>query len=302
MIYGMITTAKSSEYTTIALDSFFANTKLFENNDQFVLIDNDYYSYTKVTHNVTIIRNKRPLSFAENVNQLIQLAVKSKTSLFFLSNDIYFPKNWDKYLSLHDNDNYITVPSCNQTHIYEHNGWISQSTCTYKDFVPDTVDQIAEYHIEHNKHNGVYTDRLIPLYCMHIPLKILQNVGEFDINYGKAGAEDVDYRIRALISGYKTIYQTSSWLLHFHGKSTWEKETEKEIQDRNKIYTQYFVRKWGKAMCDLCLNTGDLQYLLTQHQDLLILAQVDKWDEIILQLLNDRVSNRILRHRLAKDL
>ena len=80
----MVTLKSSHLYTSYALESFFKNTKV-NNNDDFLLIDNDgcelgnFSSYKKIT----IIKNKIPMSFAKNVNQTIDKAIKSKKNLIF---------------------------------------------------------------------------------------------------------------------------------------------------------------------------------------------------------------------------
>lgn len=72
-LFGMVTTAKSSNFTYYALNSFFSTVTL-NPQDLFVLIDNDNVWEDFSYPNVRIIRNKQPLSFAANINQLISIA------------------------------------------------------------------------------------------------------------------------------------------------------------------------------------------------------------------------------------
>ena len=84
-IFGVVTLKNSNFYTTHALESFFKSTKL-ENEDEFFLIDNDGCEVKKFSEyeKVKIIKNKRPLNFAENVNQIIEIAKKNKKNLIKL--------------------------------------------------------------------------------------------------------------------------------------------------------------------------------------------------------------------------
>ena len=90
-IFSMVTIQRSNMYTNYALESFFKNTELKEN-DEFFLIDNDgceleqYSSYKKIQ----IIKNKFPLSIARNINQIIDKALKYKKNLVFLNNETNF--------------------------------------------------------------------------------------------------------------------------------------------------------------------------------------------------------------------
>ena len=81
----MVTVKNTNFYTEHALKSFFKYTDI-NRDDEFILIDNDgcdvskFESYNKVK----LIKNIKPLSFAENVNQIIDLAIKSKKDLIFI--------------------------------------------------------------------------------------------------------------------------------------------------------------------------------------------------------------------------
>ena len=89
----MVTLKSSHDYTNYAIDSFFKNTKL-NNSDEFLLIDNDDCELNKFSNykKIKIIKNKFPMSFAKNVNQSINYALKNKKDLIFLNNDIIFTK------------------------------------------------------------------------------------------------------------------------------------------------------------------------------------------------------------------
>ena len=83
-------------------------------------------------------------------------------------------------------------------------------------------------------------------------IKYLNKIGYFDTSFGKGGGEDIDYRIRCAKEGYEVNFILDSYLLHFHGKSTWDgNETQEETELRNKIYTEKFLKKWGKNLTEI---------------------------------------------------
>ena len=113
----MVTLKSSNFYTGYALESFFKNT-VVEADDEFLLINNDYSETDKfsIYNKINIVKNNQPLSFAENINQGISIAIKNKKNLVFLNNDIIFTKNWFNPLKL-DSRN-ISIPASNQLFPY----------------------------------------------------------------------------------------------------------------------------------------------------------------------------------------
>ena len=75
----MVTLKSSNFYTNFALKSFFKNTEM-QKDDEFLLINNDGCEIEKfsVYKKISIIQNEQPLSFAENVNQMIVLPEEPK--------------------------------------------------------------------------------------------------------------------------------------------------------------------------------------------------------------------------------
>ena len=54
-----------------------------------------------------------------------------------------------------------------------------------------------------------------------------------------------------------------SYLLHFHGKSTWDGgETNSQIEKRNKLYTEAFLKKWGKEMTQIFIMRKNFSNIL----------------------------------------
>ena len=76
-----------------------------------------------------------------------------------------------------------------------------------------------------------------------------------------------------------------SYLLHFHGKSTWDGgETKDQIDARNKTYTETFKKKWGEEMTQLFIIRKDFSDILSR-KDLKDLFKRGKFGDLIRQLL-----------------
>ena len=236
----MVTVKNTNFYTEHALKSFFTYTDL-NNDDEFILIDNDGcdVSNFKNYKNIKLIKNIKPLSFAENVNQIIDLATKSKKDLIFINNDVIFTKGWVKPLL--SNYESISIPSNNQLFSYASpcDNLKLKATMSFEDFnyKYDLLNKIVEAHKKKFKPSQKFETLLMPFFCFKLPLKVMNEVGYLDTSYGTGGGEDVDYRIRCIAKGYNVHYLLDSYLLHFHGKSTWGIETKEQTEKRNNIYS-----------------------------------------------------------------
>jgi len=266
-VFSMVTLKGSHGYTSYAIDSFFKNTKLSER-DEFLLIDNDGCELNRFLSNkrITIIKNKLPMSFAQNVNQSINHAIKNKKDLIFLNNDIIFTKNWLNPLNL--NTKNISIPVSNQMFAYESDcGSLKlKPTMQLKDFNENynLLDKISIKHREKYKLQKKAQGLLMPFFCFKIPYEILREIGLFDEVFTE-GAEDVDYRIRSAKKGYEVYFILDSYLLHFHGKSTWDGgETKEQTMKRNKLYTQAFLKKWGKEMTQIFIYRHNFENILNE--------------------------------------
>lgn len=280
IVYGMISTAKSLRYTELAVNSFMENTV---GDKKLHIIDNDGLSYSGKS-TASVIRNKTPMSFAENLNTLMDIAIEDNSDLFFLSNDVYFPKNWNADLPTIE---HILIPCCNQTHTYRDDvtNYETSPIMQLDGFDPLVADRVCVFHKKHYDKHTFYTGRQIPYYCVYFPLSVMQTVGKMDTGFGLAGAEDVDYRLRALQCGIKTLWAGFSWLVHFQGKSTWDgSETQMQTQNRDRQYITRFREKWGEDLTNLCLSQGDLQKL-PNTPELMNHLMMNKWDSAMLDLI-----------------
>ena len=285
--FAMVTLKSSNFYTSYALESFFKYTKI-NDDDEFLLIDNDNNETNKfsVYKKINIVKNSTPLSFAENINQSIKLAKKNKKNLIFLNNDIIFTKNWFEPFELCSKG--ISIPVSNQLFQYESNckNLILKPTMRFEDF-NENYDLLNDIVIKHNKKfqpQQKFQTLLMPFFCFKIPYQILNEVGYFDKIF-VCGAEDVDYRIRCAKKGYDVNFLPDSYLLHFHGKSTWDGgETNSQIEKRNKLYTEAFLKKWGKEMTQIFILRKNFSNILYE-KNLNIIFKQGRFKELIKQLL-----------------
>ena len=284
----MPTIKRSNQYTAYALDSFFKNTVLSDN-DEFFLIDNDGCELAKYSlhKKVKIIRNQKPKNIAQNINQMIDKSIDRKKNLIFLNNDIIFTKNW--FDSFKSNNNEVLISVNNQIFQYQSDCKNLRLTATMnlKDFNNNYIllDQIVEKHNKkfqlHQKAQGL----LMPFFCFKIPYEILNSVGHFDENFNHGG-EDVDYRIRCIQKGHEVNFLLDSYLLHFHGKSSWDGgETKKETKNRDKSYTKVFLKKWGEDMTRIFILRKEFTHILDKHKVHDIFKQ-GKFDQVIKKIIN----------------
>ena len=266
-VFSMVTLKSSHDYTNYAIDSFFKNTKL-NDDDDFLLIDNDKNKLDKIYNykKIKIIKNKFPMSFAQNVNQAINFALKSKKNLFFLNNDIIFTEGWVEALNANSKD--VLIPASNQMFSYESpcGNLKLKPTMNLKDFNENyaLLNEIARKHKKKYELQKKAQGLLMPFFCFKIPYQILNEVGNFDEIFIH-GAEDVDYRIRCAKRGYEVYFILDSYLLHFHGKSSWDgPETDKQIEDRGKLYTEAFFKKWGKEMTQIFIYRKKFMDILNE--------------------------------------
>lgn len=257
-LYGMITVKSSSQYTELALKSFFEHTK-FRDTDQFVLIDNDgdwVSNHHKNAFNKNnIIVNEQPKNTSGNINTLLSIATEYKQDFIFLSNDVIFTPFWNSRFI----PNTLTIPSCNQTHNYGINDALDLAQFNYN---YDMLNNIAIQHMQNNK--TPYERLLMPTYVCCIPYLVYSAVGNFDESFN-VGGEDVDYRLRCLQKGIDVKYN-NAFLLHFNGKSSWNGvETKEQTKIRDQNYKNKFIEKWGIDLYNLCIVNGNKELTITKY-------------------------------------
>ena len=251
-LFGMVTTAKSARYTEHALRSFFENTTLADK-DRFLLIDNDGGYELPLQHpQLELHRNATPLGFAENGNQLIDLANKEKADLFFLNNDIILTPNWLEPLLV---DNSAIMTPLSNREVQYNFGDISFPMIMQLDDYFGKEAALKDLVTAHRSSaQGQLKVTVLPFFCVRIPYLVLSSIGHFDTSFGKAGAEDYDYCLRAFLGGFSVKYALQSYVLHFGGKSSYSGAETKEQQDERELkFRSMFGYKWGMQLLKLIL-------------------------------------------------
>jgi len=247
--YCMVTVDKSKKYTDLAIDSFFKYTN-FKNQDRFFLIDNDgKYQLTQYTDKITKISNNTSKTFAENMNLVMKLSFLDKADFIGLNNDLVFTENWNQNFG---KSKVISVPLCNQKLTGEYGTLKIKSAMDLEDY-QEKETELNEFVKGIGSQSLNIDSTVVGFHCFHIPHEIISRIGFFDEIFDNGG-EDVDYRLRASQLGYNVEIDTSSYLLHFYGKSIWRSgEAKEKTLKREKNYRQHFEKKWGKSVADQLL-------------------------------------------------
>lgn len=250
-IFGMVHTNQSANYTPIAVESFFKHTKL--ENLKLYLVDNDgnldiSCPHLKEYKNLEIIERNSPWSFSQNANFFAKKALGTKSNLFFLNNDLVFSSKWlEPFL---ENSDSIQVPSCNMQYKYAADDFTLEFSMPLTSYLgnEEKFNQIAKLHCARNL--GLIYVHTMPYYCVNIPYRVLKTVGLFDEKYSPYGWEDTDYTVRTLKEGIPIYVNASSFILHFYGKSTWNKDGQTNTTG-DKHCARIFIEKWGQELADI---------------------------------------------------
>ncbi|MFN4896562.1 MAG: glycosyltransferase family 2 protein [Pseudomonadota bacterium] len=303
-LFAMVTTVSSRDYTPYALQSFFEMTPLTDT-DSFILISNDDPDAGNLipsnARQLTLRINDTPLSFARNANQMIALALSSKSDLFFMNNDVIYSDNWLNPLIGHDRS--ILSPLSNREVQYAGSAVVVSSKHVATTMVLKAPMDLSEYLASprmfqalaeaHRKTGSGYLPLLVfPFFCVKLPLLVLEAVGKFDETFGRAGGEDYDYALRAWLAGFDVKLALGSYLLHFWGKSTW---TAKGDAAQSESYDTGFLRrfeeKWGSPLFRYTLQENDSEVLA--NPELLALRQSGNMGALVSQMMKQPVQIKI---------
>jgi O-methyltransferase len=262
-LFGMITTSRSRQYTPAALKSFFDHTPL-NPGDRFILIDNDgdfVLPDTVPADRISVVRHAEPQGFARNANLLLAEARTGQADLFLLNNDLVFTSGWLEPLL--QPRRALLSPMSNAEVAHAAGALATQPAMDLSDYTGREADLEAIARKHKATHNGYKTAAAVPFFCIKIARAVYETVGDFDERFGKGGAEDRDYTIRAWIAGIPVEYALASYVLHFQGRSTWRGgETRDEQRQRDAKYVDAFQAKWGASLTQAFLR-GDWSLFLS---------------------------------------
>ena len=254
-VFCFVSSAKTEEFSALALESFFNKTKL-EKGDIFVFVNNDgTNSFRKQFPIDVYINNKTPKSWATNFNKGLRIAKKLKKHFVVITNDIIFTDNW--FEPLKQRDDAILIPSCNINFLYTTKEFSTSPCMQLEEYIGKEkyLEGIVQYHQSRFKFDDLKERIFMQLYLGRIPYQIHDEIGYFDYTFSNCGGEDMDYRIRCAIKGYKTMVANHSLTLHFHGKSSWDGgETTEQEKIRREQYLERGVRKWGEDLTEIFIK------------------------------------------------
>jgi len=254
-VFCFVSSANTENFSRLALYSFFKETKL-ETGDIFVFVNNDGTNAFKEEYPIDIyINNKTPKSWAENFNKGLRIAKRFKKHFVVITNDIVFTKNW--FEPLKQRDDAVLIPACNINYLYNAAEFKTSPCMQIEEYIGKEkhLESIVEFHQNKFKFDDLQERIFMQFYLARIPYQIHSNVGYFDYTFSNAGGEDMDYRIRCAIQGFKVMVANHSLVLHFHGKSTWDgSETTHEEEQRREKYIDKSMKKWGLDLTEIFIK------------------------------------------------
>lgn len=192
--------------------------------------------WMELQSNITLIKNSQNKGFSYACNQGVK-AAKPDNDIFFLNNDTLIPPNaifWLR-MGLYENEKVGAVGS---TSNYVGNG--QSLTETYS-----SVQEYWEYGEKHNIPCGNPYEKKVWLsgFALLIKRRALDEIGLFDLRYGRGFFEDDDIGIRLRYAGYHLLLCHNSFIFHY-GSQSFNKDihaSQKQMFDNRQI----FQKKWG---------------------------------------------------------
>ncbi len=186
--------------------------------------------------NVRVVLNSTNLGFSAGNNAGARVALGEY--LAFLNNDVFVTDGWVGDLLAHFRANPklgllgpVTNRSGNESVVY----------------IGDYLDmeQMAALARRYTRaHRGERTAlRVMHFFCVMIPRRVWEEVGELDEGYGIGFFEDDDYTMRVLQAGYEVACAEDVFIHHHHSASfgALPQSVYDELFERNR---RYFESKW----------------------------------------------------------
>lgn len=229
--------------TRLCLDSIRRNT---DEPYEIIVVDNgssdDTVSYLLGQPDITLIRNEQNLGFAKGCNQ--GLAAATGDTILFLNNDTIVTPGWLSRMlrSLYSHD-HIGMVGPVSNHVSGH----QQIDVHYK-----SLDEINDFSARHGaQFAGVSMDtRRVVGFCMLVKREVLEEVGNFDEQYGLGNYEDDDLCLRVIYSGYRIRIVYDSFIHHF-GHMTMATLQDSSLSELLVLNREKASQKWGSEIHEL---------------------------------------------------
>jgi len=255
-VFCLVSSKQTEDYTRVCLDTFFKHTPI-KKEDIFVFINNDgtriFMNENYPIHNYT--NNEKPMGWAENFNQGLKIAKDYKADFVLITNDIAFTRGW--YEPICQKNDSIIIPCCNINVNYDALNFKTRFVMKLEDYLPNVeqLDAFVRFQRGAYLFNELYERIFTQTYLARIPFNVHNEVGYFDETFSNCGGEDMDFRIRCAIKGFKTLIAFHSYVIHFHGKSSWDGfESKEEEKIRREKYLQKSREKWGSLITDIFVD------------------------------------------------
>ncbi len=237
VIIPVYSTEKNIHLLSNCIDSLITNTKY--DNTEFIIIDDagpydsdDLYAklQKRFTH-TTVLKNKRNLGFIGSVNKGLAKVHRDEIAIL-LNTDVEVPEGWIGRLLTP----FAIDPQVASATPMTNSGIITSFPNFCKDnklFMDLTIQQIDEAFRVSKLDNHFHRTPTGVGYCMALSGKVLDEIGSFDIEtFGRGYAEENDWCMRAIQSGYHNVIVDNLFVFHNHGSSFTSKE-KKEASEHN---------------------------------------------------------------------
>lgn len=188
---------------------------------------------------IVLIRNKQNKGFGCGCNQGAK-AAKPDNDIFFLNNDTLVPPNAIFWLRMGLYENEQTGAA----------GCMSNYVGNEQQIGKGIVS--AENYIKYGEQNNIPDEnpyeRKVWLsgFALLIKRSALDEIGLFDLRYGKGFFEDDDIGVRLRYAGYHLLLCRNSFIFHYGNQSFGRnKERSTQLEESN---LQIFRKKWGFNM------------------------------------------------------
>lgn len=255
-VFCLVSSKQTENYTRVCLNSFFKHTPM-QKDDFFIFINNDgtkmFMNENYLIHNY--INNEKPLSWAENFNQGLKIAKEKKDDFVLITNDVAFTRGW--YEPICQKNDAIIIPCCNININYDTPNFKTRFVMKLEEYLnkEEQLDVFVKFQRGAYLFNELYERIFMQTYLARIPFAVHNEIGYFDETFSNCGGEDMDFRIRCAIKGFKTLIAFHSYVIHFHGKSSWDGfETNQEEKNRREKYLNKSREKWGNLITDIFVD------------------------------------------------
>lgn len=206
---------------------------------EIIVVDNGStdgtFAWLRSQPDVRVIRNDANEGFPRACNQGLRAA--SGDSLLLLNNDTIVTPRWlDQLTAALYSDARIGAvgPVTNAASYY------TAMPVTYKN-----QEEMMRFADEFNRSDSAKWEERLKLigFCLLFKRQVYETIGPLDERFSPGNFEDDDYCVRMLLSGYRLLLCTDTFV-HHEGSATYKKNMAKHVHDMQ-INIHRFSEKWG---------------------------------------------------------